>query len=88
MQTSSLSRPLKIQGLIGLVAVGLFAIQGSALDAGYGLLIGVVNVLMLGMTFNKANATSKNDPKMGIQILYLRAVIRFILLAVLFVLGL
>lgn len=88
MQTDSLSKPLKIQGLIGLVVVALFATQGQWLDSLYGLFIGVINVLMLGVTFNKANDKAKQDPKTGIQILYLSAVIRFILLAVLFVLGL
>lgn len=88
MQVNNMSQALKIQGAIGVIAIVLFAIQGSLLAAAYGFMIGIVNVVMLGSAFNKANQKAKDDPKSGIQVLYLSAVIRFILLAVLFVLGL
>ena len=84
----NLSQPLKIQGAIGLLALIIFATQGLALSSAYGFFIGVVNVLMLGMTFKKANDKAEEDPKTGILILYMSAVIRFVLLAVLFILGL
>lgn len=47
-----------------------------------------MNVLMLSFTFRKANKRAEDDAKAGILILYMSAVIRFVLLAVLFVLGL
>ena len=84
----NLSQPLKIQGAIGLIAVLIFATQGLTYSAGYGFLIGILNVLMLSMTFKKANDTAEDDPKTGILILYMSAVIRFVLLAALFILGL
>jgi ATP synthase protein I len=65
-----------------------YAIQGQAVAAAYGFFIGLVNLWMLSFTFNKANKRAAEDPKAGILILYLSAVIRFVLLAVLFVLGL
>jgi ATP synthase protein I len=43
---------------------------------------------MLGFTFRTANNRAAEDPKQGVLILYMSAVIRFILLAVLFVIGL
>lgn len=96
----NLKKPLKIQGMIGLVAILLFTAYyvSQGLDfnevkfqtsaAVYGFFIGVMNVLMLGVTFKKANDKAAEDPKTGILILYMSAVIRFILLAVLFILGL
>jgi ATP synthase protein I len=84
----NLNQPLKIQAAIGLVAVAVFALQDQLWAAAYGFLIGVMNVLMLGVTFKKADDKAAEDPKTGILVLYLSAVIRFILLAVLFVLGL
>ena len=84
----SLSKPLKVQGIIGFIAIILFATQGFAYSAVYGFFVGIVNVIMLNMTFKKANNKAEEDPKAGILILYMSAVIRFVLLAVLFVLGL
>lgn len=86
--TNRLNQPLKIQGLLGLIAVAIFATQGQWDSAVYGLLVGLVNVLMLALTFSQANAKAAEDPKTGILVLYMSAVIRFVLLAVLFVLGL
>ena len=84
----NLNQPLKIQGLIGLIAVLIFATQGLVWSAVYGFFIGIMNVVMLSVTFKKADSTAASDPKSGILVLYLSAVIRFVLLAVLFVLGL
>lgn len=84
----SLKQPLKIQGLIGLLMIAIFATQGYVMGAGYGFIIGLLNVLMLSFAFSKANKMAAEDPKSGMLILYVSAVIRFILLAVLFVLGL
>ncbi|MDG6774279.1 ATP synthase subunit I [Thiomicrorhabdus sp. ZW0627] len=84
----NLNQPLKIQGIIGLIAVVIFATQGQLWSSVYGLFIGMMNVLMLSVTFKKADQKAAEDPKFGILVLYLSAVVRFILLAVLFVLGL
>lgn len=88
MQVKSVSQSLKIQGLIGLICLIAFATQGLWESALYGVFIGAANVLLLGVTFEKANKRAETEPKAGILILYLSAVIRFVLLAVLFVLGL
>ncbi|KDN96138.1 hypothetical protein EI16_07565 [Hydrogenovibrio marinus] len=88
MQNRSMSQSLMIQGLIGLVVLVAFAFKGLWASALYGLFIGLVNVVLLGWTFQKANQRAAENPKSGILILYLSAVIRFVLLAVLFVLGL
>ncbi|MEA1988303.1 MAG: ATP synthase subunit I [Pseudomonadota bacterium] len=84
----NLDKSFKVQGLIGLIMVAIFATQSQAMGAGYGFFIGIMNVIMLSFTFRKANQRAEDDAKAGILILYMSAVIRFILLAVLFVLGL
>lgn len=83
-----LNQAFKIQGTVGLIAIVIFAVQGQWLDAMYGFLIGLANLLVLVKSFASANKKAEHDPKGGIQVLYLSAVIRFSLLAVLFVLGL
>lgn len=88
MQASSLGKSIQIQGLLGLLMVAVFAWQEQFSAAAFGFLIGVVNVALLALTFKVANQKAKTDPKSGILVLYLSAVVRFILLAVLFVLGL
>lgn len=87
MQTNLL-RPLLIQGLIGVIALSVFAYYGHPLSSLYGLIIGLANVAMLAFTFQRANQKAAQDPKGGILVLYMSAVIRFVLLAVLFVIGL
>ncbi|WP_019557538.1 ATP synthase subunit I [Thiomicrorhabdus arctica] len=84
----NLDKAFKVQGLIGIMLVVIFATQGHAIGAGYGFFIGIMNVVMLSFTFSKASTHAEEDPKTGILILYMSAVIRFVLLAVLFVLGL
>jgi len=84
----TLDRSVKIQIAIGLVSVGIFSLYSQTAAAAYGMFIGLVNLWMLSMTFQSANKRAAEDPKGGILILYLSAVIRFVLLAVLFVLGL
>jgi len=83
-----LSKMFKIQAIIGLVVIGVYATQGQAIGAAYGFFIGMMNVLMLSFTFGKANQRAEEDPKAGILILYMSAVVRFVLLAVLFIVGL
>jgi ATP synthase protein I len=83
-----LSKVFKVQAIIGLIAVGVYATQGQVIGAAYGFFIGMMNVLMLSFTFGKANQRAEEDPKSGILILYMSAVVRFVLLAVLFIIGL
>jgi len=85
---TSLDNSVKIQIAIGLVMVAIFSLYGQTVAAAYGMFIGLMNVWMLSFTFQKANKRAAEDPKSGILILYMSAVIRFVLLAVLFVLGL
>lgn len=84
----NLDTAYKVQGIIGIIVVAFYATQGHVVASAYGFLIGLVNVLMLQYTFTKANKRAAEDPKAGMLILYMSAVIRFVLLAVLFVLGL
>lgn len=88
MKSSALNKPLKIQAVAGLIMVAIFATQNLWMDALYGVFLGFANVAMLGFTFRTANHRAAEDPKQGVLILYMSAVIRFILLAVLFVIGL
>lgn len=88
MQAGHLKQAFKIQGMIGVIAVAIFATQGQWLEASYGFIVGLANLLILVKSFARANQKAEHDPKRGIQVLYLSAVIRFSLLAVLFVLGL
>ncbi len=87
---SGAQKAIAIQLLLGLVLVVAFATQGSAelLSALYGWGIGVANLLLLGGTFRMASQRAAENPKQGMTVLYLSAVIRFILLAVFFALGL
>ncbi|HID00331.1 MAG TPA: ATP synthase subunit I [Piscirickettsiaceae bacterium] len=77
-----------LQGGLGLLAVvGFGMIQGEWLSALFGFGIGVANLAMLSVGFRLANERAKEDPKAGMTVLYISAVIRFILLAVFFALG-
>lgn len=87
MQTNIL-RPFVIQGFIGAIALSVFAYYGHPVSSLYGVVIGLANVAMLAFTFERANKKAAHDPKGGILVLYMSAVIRFVLLAVLFVIGL
>lgn len=84
----NLDTAYKVQGIIGILVVVFYATQGHLLGAVYGFIIGLANIFMLQLTFNKANKRAAEDPKAGMLILYMSAVIRFVLLAVFFVLGL
>lgn len=77
-----------IQLVVGLSAVVVFAVLGELLSALYGWGIGLINLLALRQGFAIANREAAENPKSGMTVLYLSAVIRFILLAVFFALGL
>lgn len=85
---SNLVKHLIIQAFIGAVVLTVFMFYGYAKDSLYGVMIGLANMLMLGLTFEFANNKAKEDPKTGILVLYVSAAVRFILLAVLFIIGL
>lgn len=85
---ANLKRSLMLQAIVGVIAIVAFAFYGFAKDAVYGAFISLANVLMLALTFNKANAKAALDPKAGILVLYMSAVLRFVLMAVLFIVGL
>lgn len=80
---------IAIQLTLGLIVVA-FATQGSEalLAALYGWGVGVANLLLLRGSFRIAERRAADNPKQGMTVLYLSAVIRFILLAVFFALGL
>lgn len=88
MQTNNVGQSMKVQALLGLIMVAIFSFQGDTWAAAYGFFVGVADVALLALTFKKANEKSAENPKSGILVLYLSAVFRFILLAVLFILGL
>jgi ATP synthase protein I len=84
-----MSKALKIQMIVGVLAIlAFYIIMNDAIGAGYGFLIAMLNILLLSFSFKKANNKSKESPQMGVMILYLSAVIRFVLLAVMFIIGL
>jgi ATP synthase protein I len=73
---------------LGLTAVAGFGImQDQWLSALAGMGIGAANLAMLGTSFSLANKRAAEDAKAGMTVLYISAVIRFILLAVFFALG-
>ena len=77
-----------LQGGLGLLAVvGFGVVQNAWLSALFGFGIGLLNLAMLSMSFRIANARVAENPKAGMTVLYISAVIRFILLAVFFALG-
>lgn len=77
-----------LQSGLGLLAVAGFGVmQGEWLSALFGFGIGMANLAMLSASFRIANERAADNPKAGMTVLYISAVIRFILLAVFFALG-
>ncbi len=81
-------RALKFQVVLGLIAIVIFAFYDGLLPAAYGFLIGVINLFLLKLTFQKADEKAAEDPRAGMLLLYVSAAFRFFLLIVLFILGL
>lgn len=75
-----------IFGGLALVAFGVFSPM-SVPASGYGLMLGLVNVGLLVVTMRIADARAVTDPRQSMWILYVSAAIRFIALAVCFVVG-
>lgn len=84
---------LKIIGLQvligGVVGAGFFVTVGywRALSYGYGVLIGVTGTAMLAGRIARAGRMAEQDPRKSMQMFYLGAVQRFVLIAALLVCG-
>jgi len=77
-----------IVGLVTAIGFGLSQTGWHALSAFYGSLISMISALILGRGVSRASNAAISDPKMSMGILYAGAVFRFLLVLVLFVLGL
>lgn len=75
-----------IFGGLALVMFGVLSPMNVPSSA-YGLMLGLVNVALLVYTVRVADQRAAIDPKQSMWILYVSAAIRFVLLAVLFVVG-
>ena len=84
-------KTLKIQAIAGfVVVVGYLFTQDFALiqSVFFGYVVGLLSVLMLVAGVRMADQKSETDPKQGMLILYASAVLRFVFVAVLFIIGL
>lgn len=78
---------LVVTAVLGLAALALYGpVQG--LSVAYGGLVDAVLAVFLGYSVRKADARAATDPKAGMTILYMGAVIRFFLFIALFAIGL
>lgn len=80
----------KYQLILTLIIVAiLFALQkyGHAYAAAYGGLVSLFLTWTIGWSMRKANEIAKTDPKRGMAVLYMGAVLRFFLFLGLFAIG-
>jgi ATP synthase protein I len=79
-----------VQIISSVVVAGLFLMQGAwdSISALYGGFASVLTVLWLSRGVKRAEEAVLRDPKRSLQILYMGAVQRFLLVAVLLALGL
>ncbi len=72
-----------------LVAAVWWFLRGgeSALAAAYGAAVTVVSTVLLVWRLKRAGETARNDPRKSMKIIYVGAVWRFLLTAILFALG-
>jgi ATP synthase protein I len=61
--------------------------KALVMSALYGYFVGLVVLMMLVFAMKRADSAANEDPKRAMLILYLAAVIRFVILAVLFIVG-
>jgi ATP synthase protein I len=83
-------KPLLVWKLIfgGLVLVAFGVFSPMAVPAsGYGLMLGLLNVGLLVLTVRIADTRAVTEPQQSMWILYVSAAIRFVVLAVCFVVG-
>jgi ATP synthase protein I len=75
-----------IFGGLALLSFGIFS-PISVPASAYGLMLGLLNVGFLVVTMRIADARAVIDPRQSMWILYVSAAIRFVALAVCFVVG-
>lgn len=87
-QKSKAARKYQLLLTLGIVII-LFALQKPqhAYAAAYGGFVSLFLTWTIGWSMRKANEIAKTDPKRGMGVLYLSAVIRFFLFLGLFALG-
>ncbi len=73
-------------GGLALIAFGVFAPMNVPASA-YGLMLGLMNVGLLVLTVRMADARAVTELQQSMWILYASAAIRFVLLGVLFIVG-
>lgn len=73
-------------GGLALIAFGVFAPMNVPASA-YGLMLGLMNVGLLVLTVRMADVRAVTEPQQSMWILYASAAIRFVLLGVLFIVG-
>lgn len=84
-------KTFKIQAFAGLVVVLAYAFTQdiSLIESSiYGYALGLISVLLLVKGVKIADDKSASDPKQGMLILYASAVLRFVFVAVMFIIGL
>lgn len=78
---------LVVAAVLGLGALVFFG-QLQGLSVVYGGLVDLMLTLLLSRSVSKADAVAATDPKAGMTVLYVGAVIRFFLFIVMFAIGL
>lgn len=73
-------------GGLALIAFGVFSPMAVP-SSGYGLLMGLLNVGLLALTVRVADKCAESSPQQSMWILYVSAALRFMLLGVLFIVG-
>ena len=88
MGKSFLTIFFKVQVVIATVIMVVSVSQGYWLDSLYGIFLSIFNTVLLMNSFKVSARISKINPAKGMAVLYASAVIRFVLLSILFVIGL
>ncbi len=84
-------RVLLVQALAGAaLGTGLFIAYGllHGLSVGFGVLVGMALTLLLGRSVRRAGEVAATDPKRGMTLLYVGAVVRFVFVIAALALGL
>lgn len=79
------------QGLVAAaLGIGLFFAYGprDGLSAVFGVLVGMALTLLLSRSVRRAGEVAATDPKRGMTLLYVGAVVRFVFVLAAFALGL
>ncbi len=84
-------KTFKTQAIAGVLVVAAYTFFQDAhlmQSVVYGYALGLASVLLLVMGVKIADKKSESDPKQGMLVLYASAVLRFVFVAVLFIIGL